>query len=168
MPLWGNNHAQANNAPKERYVTATSNASGVQLYANTTLSAFIKNQVTTVEGYTAAGAFHSVHAGWALKKSGAGPVLSINIVAGGTGYSNADVVNITGGTANATANVITNGTGVITSYANLASPGVFVNNSTSTLSITTSAGTGANLTFALGGRAGRKSWECLVAMGSMT
>lgn len=160
--LWGNNSARANNAPKNINIIASSNASGSDLYGNTTLTG---NKINTIIGTKSSDEdVASTHRGWILLQTGTGPVVSLSITAGGTGYSNSDTIKVTGGTANATANVVTSNTGVIVSTTNLSSPGVFAN---AALTITTSAGTGASISPVLGGRAGRVSYECLVASGSM-
>jgi hypothetical protein len=113
------------------------------------------------------------HQGWNLRTQGTGPVKTYTINAGGSGYSNTDFIKVTPANANsaarlANAAITTNSSGGIISIT----PGFggtgFVVNTASQLSFANSSngvssGTGANVTFTLGGRAGRVFYECLVA-----
>jgi hypothetical protein len=163
MALWGKIN-QANNAPKYN-ILAEASANGAVMFANTTVSAFITNQVDGVYGQYA-NSTPKTHSGWNLRREGTGPVTGLTITVGGTGYSNSGVVTISGGTSNATANVTTNGSGVITAISNLTAGAGFKNSSNTVVAIS-GGGSGATLTPVLGGRAGRLHDEVLVATGSM-
>lgn len=116
-----------------------------------------------------------------------------NIIVGGTplGYNNTDVIVASNGTINATATISTNATGgFVSGNVTITNPGLWgntaangsvvftVRNANGGVSVGTGAtftanigytGTGENVTVAaIGGRAGRVTKECLVAMGSMT
>lgn len=116
------------------------------------------------------------HQGWNLRTQGTGPVISIAITAGGSGYSNTDTIVITPASANvaavnATATLVTNATGGVTSVTLKAGGTGFVNNNITQFKVlantgANSAGTNATFTFAVGGRAGRVFYECLVALKS--
>lgn len=157
MPLWGSKD-QANNAPKYK-ILANSPANGNTLFGTAV--------VGLDNGEIAAGN-HGDHSGWVRVIRGVGPVANIAITAAGTGYANADTVKVSGGLVNAAATITTNGAGAIQTVTVTNPGGGFTNVSSATVAITTSAGTGATLTPALAGRAGRVQTEVLVAMGSMT
>ena len=147
------------------------------LYGNTTMGAFEANEVngqygidTTEAANTLADTSYVAHAGWNLKTTGTGPLSTLTIVAGGTGYANTDTITVaaTGtGSVNATATLTTNSTGGITTVA-ITNTGVGFTTTSPTVTITTSAGTSANIVATAGGRAGRISYETLVAMGSIS
>ena len=108
------------------------------------------------------------HAGWQYRKVGTGSLQSLTIVSGGTGYANTDTIRIVSEKgANGAASITTNGSGVITAV-NITTKSSGHTKKSPTVSITTSAGTGANIVAAAGGRAGRVEFETLVAMKSMT
>jgi len=169
MPLWGNEDT-ANNAPKYQ-VLPLNTANGETMFNNTSVDAFVTGEVDGVFAVdvTEAGLNTGVaHPGWVVVKQGTGPVNGFAIANGGTGYANADVLTVSGGTINAVANLTTNSTGGIinVTFSNFGSG--FTNTASLTRAITTSAGTNANVTVTLGGRAGRVSMETLVAMTSIT
>jgi hypothetical protein len=162
MSLWGKID-QANNAPKYKILDNSPNT-GIQLYGTT---------VVGLDDGEAAATGNLASPGWTRIQRGKGPVATITITAGGTGYSNTDTVKVSGGTTNAAATLTTNGTGGISTVTITNAGGGFVNNSTSTLAIANStggasAGSGATLTFTLGGRANRVQTETLVCLSSMT
>ena len=180
MALWGNKD-QANNSPA--FATTSVNlaptaANANTLFNNVTLGDFDNNGVamnvavgqfgvdvseaanTTTEGTKVA------HAGWNLRTAGAGPLTGVVVAAAGAGYANSDTYVIAGST-NATGNLVTNATGNVVSFTTTSGGGVFTS-ATPTVTITTAAGVGASLTATAGGRAGRVSYETLVAMGSIT
>jgi hypothetical protein len=112
-------------------------------------------------------------------------IYATTIVAGGTGYANSDTLTFSNGVVNASATLTTNTTGGITAvtmvsggrgFSNtLNTVRTFANSSGgasagSTANITPTIATGSSLTVAatVGGRAGRVSYETLVAMGSIT
>ena len=153
MPLWGNRD-QYSDAPKYQ-ITGKANTTGQDRYGNTV---FMADDAEVVANKQLNGP------GWSHRIVGTGPVASITISSGGTGYSNADTIKVSGGTTNAAANLQTNSTGGITSVTISTTGAGFANVSSSTLAITTSGGSGANLVPVLGGRAGRVRWETLVAI----
>lgn len=169
MPLWGRNDADANTAPKHT-VVAGSDTTCVEAFGNVTVGAIKDDQAIGVFGVdtTEAGLAKMVsHAGWVVVRQGTGPVASLTVVSGGTGYANADTITVSGGVTNATGTLVTNSTGGIVS-ASLTSGGSGFLGNTGSLAITTSGGSGANVTFTLGGRAGRTHSETLVAIGTIT
>lgn len=170
MSQWGKTDAAADSPfmtvqqLKKKANTANRNA----LYGNTTTTA----GVFAVDAAEAAAANGSVaHTGWVLRKRGTGPIKTITISAGGSGYSNTDTLRIVPslGGVNATATLTTNATGGIASLTitnngsgfSSKNPTVAVANSTGG----TSAGTGATLVATAGGRAGRVMTEVLAAIG---
>lgn len=105
--------------------------------------------------------------GWSISVPGTGPVLGVNIDAGGTGYANNEVLVFTTTgitpTANAAGYITTDASGVITSVT-LTSGGEGYNGVDFTsVDVTTAAGTGASLSLVMGGRANRYMNELLVA-----
>ena len=103
------------------------------------------------------------HAGWVKAKVGTGPVASITIVDGGTGYSNNAALIFSGGGGTGAAGTVQVTNGVITGVT-LTSGG---SGYTSAPTVSVAGGTGANLVAVMGGRAGRTEYETLVAMGSL-
>lgn len=178
MSLWGKTD-NANNSTifAAAQVNKTANSTNrTNLYGNSTVSAFITNQavgqfgIDTTEQATTTG---SAHAGWVLKTIGTGYLDTLTITAGGSSYNNADIITVessTGG-ANATATLVTNATGgiistVITNRGNgfdTINPTVSIANSTGGAS----GGSSATIVPKMGGRAGRTSYETLVAMSSI-
>lgn len=184
MAQWGNTDDAANSclwAVAQLNLPANS-VNQTALFANTTTGAFHLNEVNgqfgvdVVEAANTSADFKKVaHAGWNLKTSGTGPVVSLTIVAGGSGFANTDTLRFTAtgtDTVNATATLSTNSTGGITSVVltnagrGFTNTSVFAAFANSTGGV--SAGTSANVAAAVSGRAGRTSYETLVAMGSIT
>jgi hypothetical protein len=157
MPLWGNKD-QANNAPKYK-ILSTSPNTGIDLFGT---------QIVGLDDGEIQTGHKADHAGWVRVQRGTGPVASITITAGGSGYSNADTVKVSGGTTNAAATLTTNSTGGIATVTLTNGGAGFTNTSGSTLAITTANGTGANLAFTLGGRANRVQTEVLVTQTAMS
>ncbi|MDR3503046.1 MAG: hypothetical protein P4L79_10750 [Legionella sp.] len=166
MPLWSNTNSAAA-APKYK-ILANSPANGQVLFQNSTPNSFYNNEAEGVYDINAAATLTTPGtAGWNLVRQGTGYVTNIAPNAPGNGYANTDYVTLTGGLVNAVANVVTNGTGNVASLA-LTNPGKGIANLTSLTTVwTTGAGSGATLTITLGGRAGRVTYEPLVAMGSI-
>jgi hypothetical protein len=248
MPLWGSVD-QEDDLPK--FHTLENKAAGetANLYANVTLGAVQDHQVVGLYGVDVTEANligKGVAPGWVLVRSGTGPVLTIGITDGGTGFGNLGVVSVSNGVVNAHGLATTNSTGGITAITILDGGDGFVNstavaiaapanavnaitigggtdyangevitfsngqsnaigtlttNSTGGITAVTFerrgrgfsntlntvvgiatangtngnvvatslyAGSGATLTVTLGGRAGRRNFETLVALGSMT
>lgn len=181
MSLWGKTD-NANNSPAFtlNQLNKTANAANrTALYGNTTLGAFEAGEVNgqygvdTTEAANTSSDFKKVaHAGWNLKTQGTGSVTSITIVAGGSGYSNTDVVRVTSAGVNAAATLSTNSTGGITSVV-LTNGGSGFTNTSVTAAVANStggasAGSSANLVATVGGRAGRTNYETIVAMGTIS
>lgn len=141
MSLWGKNSANTSQKPK---------------YANAAM---------TVVGVTAAGAHANgvTHSGWVQTTKGKGPVKSITVSAGGTGYSNGGAVTAANTNGSGFAGTITtNGAGAIVSIT------ITAGGSYTTAPVLTAAGgSNAALTAVMGGRANRVMKETLVAGGSM-
>lgn len=179
MPLWGGTDNAANSTTYAlNQLNKTANSDNrTALFGNTTMGAFVAGQTVSQEGLKASEVGSSTggaHAGWNIKKTGTGSLLSISIAAGGTGYSNTDLINIPAsgtGSVNATATLTTNATGgiITTTITNVGAGFVTVNPSVSVTNATggSTGGSTANLVATVGGRAGRVDYETLVAMGSL-
>lgn len=176
MALWGSNSAIANNAPKTGIIDR-SDVRGNTAFGNTTVGAFRTNQAIGVFGVDTAETINAAanavtHAGWVKVVQGVGSVANLVIVAGGSSYTNTDLIRVSGGTSNASGTLVTNSTGGITSVTITGAGAGFKSVATSTVAVTnssggTSAGSSATFTLTLGGRAGRVQMETLVAMGSI-
>ena len=184
MAQWGNTDDAANSvlwAVSQLNKTANTD-NQANLYGNTTTGAFVAGSVAgqygvdTTEAANTSSDFKKVaHAGWNLKKTGTGSVLSLTIANGGSGYANTDTLRFTAsgtGTVNATATLTTNSTGGITAVT-LTNAGAGFTNTTVYAAFAnstggSSAGTSANVAATVGGRAGRTSYETLVAMGTIS
>lgn len=119
----------------------------------------------------------------AISNSTSGATLAVS--AAGTGYTNGDIVTFSNGQANAIGVITTNATSNVTSititragrgFSNTLNTVVSVANSSGGVSggsgltptFTVGTGSGATLVAVLGGRAGRRHYECLVAMSGIT
>jgi hypothetical protein len=163
MSLWGNlDNATGNNKPK---------------YSNTATTYGVS---VTEEANTLGDGPKVAHSGWVLQTVGTGPLVSIAIANAGTGINASGFLIVSGGGGSG-ANVsyaIANSQNTLQSYST--NPTWNVVNSvtiTSPGSGFTSAPTitynGANtirpqFTATVGGRAGRRSYETLVATGTIT
>lgn len=179
MSQWGKSDNAANSVYwGSQLLNKTANsANRTALYGNTTMGAFVTGQVVgqygvdVVEAANTAADFKKVaHAGWNLKTQGTGPIANVTITAGGTGYANTDTFRVTAtgtGSVNATGTITTNSTGGITALA-ITNYGAGFTTVAPSVTITTSGGTTATLTARAGGRAGRTSYETLVATGTIS
>lgn len=175
MALWKRDDTNANSAPKFK-VLATSNASCIDAFGNVTVGAFVQGQAVGVFGVDAAEAKASkmiAHPGWVKITQGTGPVNGLAVANGGSGYANTDLVRVSGGTSNAAGSITTNSTGGIVSVTLTSGGQGFKTVATSTAAVTNSsggasAGSGGVISLTLGGRAGRKTAETLVAFGTIT
>lgn len=181
--LWGNNAAAASEAPFGYYpVLATSAANGATLYGNTQIGAFINNVSVGVfgannlqAGNTTAAAHGAYHAGWVTVTRFTGPIVSLTLGTSPGGYTNSNTFSVLvgGGSANANVTFSTNSSGFATGSVTILNGGSFANTDTGNLTffVANTAGQvkGTNPTFTVtfGGKAGRRNWETLVAMGSM-
>lgn len=185
MSLWSNVDANTG-APKHLIGTgigakniATANATvagvlrGDEAYQNVSTSVFVSGMKLGVFGVDAAEKSNTTgegpkttHAGWVVRKEGTGFINSVTISTPGAGYSNGYVVITGGGGSNANISFTVNGGGNIVS--------VLINNqgagfNTAPVLVANTANTAvASLVAVMGGRTGRKTYETLVAMGSMT
>lgn len=141
MSLWGNVD-NANNKPKFANTADVTGMTVAEAQANTGVA----------------------NPGWVKVTLGTGPVVSIAISAGGTGYANgASLTFATTNGSGAAVTLSTNSTGGITSVT-ISAGGQY----TAAPVITAPTGTGANLVATVAGRAGRSFKETLVAMSSIT
>lgn len=193
MPLWGNiDYLSGNNKPLFANTTnawSKSTIHGNGYTANTDAYYGVMFGVSTTEKNASTEGAKVVHPGWVSQKIGTGPVASVGW-SGGTGYNSAGYIVLTDtsvlGTGSA-ANIsftIANSENTMESYSANANWNV-IN------SITVAAGgsgwsdsgnvsyqygglaagdpiSNATFTFTFGGRAGRKNYETIVAMGSIT
>jgi hypothetical protein len=164
MAQWGSTDAAANSPfmTVQQLKKKANVANRDALYGNTTTTAGVF-AVDAAE--QAASDSPAAHSGWVLRTLGTGPVTSVTITDGGTGYANTDTFEVTassGGVA-ATGTITTDGSGVITDVA-LTSTGSGYTTKAPAVVITTSAGTGATLAAVAGGRAGRVMQEVLAAI----
>lgn len=188
MAQWNKNDAASNsvNWLASSLSVASGNANNASnntsLFNNTTPSAFLgigkaavgQFGVSVSEAANTSGEGKKVaHAGWNLRTNFTGPLTSLTVTAGGTGYNNTDVVTVSGGVVNATASLTTNSTGGIVSVTPSVYGNGFMSVSTAIVAVANStggstAGSGATLTPVLGGRANRVQYETLVAMRTIT
>lgn len=170
MPLWGLTDT-ANNAPKHA-ILDNATANGETMYGNTTVNSFISKQVVGVFGVDAAEAALSRKVsgpGWHKVIMGTGPVTQFAVANGGADYAPTDKILVTQtGAANIEGVITVNANGTITAAAVPAFGGNFTNTAAVTVAVVAANGaaangTGANVSITLGGRAGRVSYECLVA-----
>ena len=164
--------------------TGSRAAADVNMFSNVSSGAFITGMATGIFGVSAQEMANNVtnssqnrpaHAGWVYRKAYTGPIATIGVTAGGSGYNNTDVVTVASPQAggNATATVTTNSTGGITTLTLTSSgAGFLAVNATANVSIANSTGgasggTSATFYATAGGRAGRVHSETLVAFGSL-
>ena len=175
MSLWGSLD-RANNAPKYAVAGGLGVASnGEVLFGNTQVNAFVSDValgtfgVDTTEAGVAGEGKKVAHAGWNLRKAGTGPVISIAIANAGANYKTPGFITFTGGSgsgANASYTVNTT-TNTINSVTLVAGGSDYVLAPTANAANATSVNS-ASFTVTVGGRAGRVSYETLIAMGSMS
>lgn len=163
MSLWGNkDYATGNNKPVYSNTATTYGVSATEA-AN-----------TLVDGPKVA------HAGWVKQTVGTGGIASITIANAGAGVNASGFLSISGG-GGANANIsyaIANSQNTLQSYStnsawNVVASVAIVNPGDGFSTSPTVVYVGANttrptFTITLGGRAGRRSYETLVAMGSIS
>ena len=176
MSLWSNTDA---NTSVPKFAPSIVNLTNTQansnlLYGNTSTGVFNANSAIGVFGVdsteqTSANntANHAGHAGWVLRRSGMGGIVTIS--AGATNKSNVGNAYITftgGGTGNTSANaqLFVNATSNVVTTIVLNNAGMYE----TTPSATVSGNANVTITLTMGGRANRNTVETLVAMGSMT
>lgn len=163
--------------------SGTRASADVNLFGNTTSGAFVNGIATGVFGVdtTEIGVSNAAgiaHAGWNFRVAGTGPIISIAANTTLAGYNNADVISVKSPQAggNATIAFTTNSTGGSLTFTistagygftskTIPSSNIFVTNSTGGTAAGNTTATGFVIT--AGGRAGRVSYETLVAMGSL-
>lgn len=171
MSLWSNSDADTS-APKFAVAGGLGvSANGYTLHANTRIGEFVDDVavgvfgVDTTEQGVAANP-KGGHAGWVLVNQGTGPI--VTLTANANSYSPDGNLFLTftgGGTGASAANaqIVTDGSKKILS--------ITLNNGGSYLSspsITQPTNSNVSIAVTMGGRAGRKHVETIVAMGSMT
>lgn len=194
MSLWGNiDYLSGNNKPKFANTTNTwskSTIHGDGYTANTDAYYGVMFGVSTTEQSTSTEGGKVVHSGWVSQKTGTGPLASVNW-SGGTGYNSGGYIVLSDasvlGTGASETNIsftIANSENTLQDYSTNANWNVIstitVNNGGSGWSdsgnVTYQYGAltdghpigNATFTFTFGGRAGRKNYETIVAMGSIT
>jgi hypothetical protein len=178
MSLWKNTDANTS-APKgmaSGFAATKLYANGEIAWANTQVGAYTDNQMVGVFGVdtteqtlsaTSAGnSGHPQHAGWVLRKSGTGPVVSITANTGAVGSNS--WVTFTGGNGGGTGNTAANARMYVTNANAIINVTVFSGGSYSNTPVATAATGNSVLTIVMGGRANRVMTETLVAMGSLT
>jgi len=189
MSLWGNiDYSSGNNKPKY------ANTTNVQ--SNSTIHGVAANTVKyygPVFGVSSAEASNTltdgpyvVHPGWVSQKVGTGPIASITLVDGGSGYNSGGYLTVTDtsifgkGTAANILFTIANSRNTMQSFSSNANWNVvnsivvtnggslYSDSSQVTLSFPATPISAASYTVNLGGRGDRRNYETLVAMGSIT
>lgn len=159
----------------------------VNMFNNATPGAFIPGIAVGVFGVSATEQANNrlndgergAHAGWNVRRAGTGPVISIVANTTLVGYVNTDVISVTSpatGGANASVTFTTNSTGGSLTFT-ITNPGSgfdLVTIPSSNIAVTNSTGgtatgnaTATGFAVTVGGRAGRVSYETIVAMGSL-
>lgn len=174
MSLWTKSDASAG-APKHIGVSAVNNASGSDLFGNTQIAAFntgLRQAVgvfgvdTTEQGVSASSNTHPQHSGWVVVKQGTGPVTSIT--ANASSVATNTYLTFTGGgtgAIQANASVVVDANNYIVRVVLNEANGFIGGNY---LVAPTIAQVGnATFTITMGGRAGRRQTETLVATGTI-
>lgn len=163
MSLWGNLDNVTGNSKPKYSNTATTYGVSVTEAAN-----------NLVDGTKVA------HSGWVKQTIGTGPILSVAIANAGSGINSSGFLTVSGG-GGSNANIsyaIANSQNTLQSFStnsawNVVASVTLVSGGEGFASAPTVLYTGANtirpqFTVTLGGRAGRRSYETLVATGSIT
>lgn len=184
MPLWGNNdNASGNGKP----VFANTSNSFSNSFGSANPKANTSKYYGNVYGVSATeeavwGAHNpdiAQHAGWVSQKIGTGPIQSISLVSGGSGINANGFLTITNNTAvagasgGANANVAYFVSSNANSQLNVVTSIVINNGGDSfalppTLTVPGNTTVQPTFTVVLGGRAGRRQYETLVATGTIT
>ena len=170
MSLWGKSDS-SNAAPKFAGVDIgiAGSANGAQLFGNTQIAGFQTNHNiavgifgvdTTEQTVSSSSNTHAAHAGWVLVKQGTGPVVSITANSGAVTTNGWLTFTGTTGSTSANAWVFCNTAGYIQNVT------VYSGGNYLRAPAITQVGN-ATLTIPMGGRAGRRQTETLVAMGSI-
>ena len=171
MAQWGNEDTAADSVTwgVSNYKTPANTANQTAFFENDTVGDFIDGVAVGQFGVTADEIANTssedsfaAHAGWNVKTVGTGSLASVEISNGGTGYANDDIVII----GDAMVSIVTDDSGVIVE-ATIEDAGSGFTEVNPEVEIDTETGTDAVLVATAGGRAGRVSYETLVAMGSL-
>ncbi len=161
------NIATANN-------TVAGTINGDRAYQNVSSSVFVQGAQVGIFGVDAVEAANTTgegrnitHAGWIKRIVGTGSIQNISIDTAGGGYSNGFLTISGGGGVNANVSFLTNGAGNVVSI-NINDRGHSYNTAPSIVGPNTANTINATFTATMSGRVGRKTYETLVAMGSMT
>jgi len=182
MTLWGNNDNPSGNAKPAFANTSNSSTTSAGTGAKANTAKYYGNVYgvsATEQGNTSShGPDIPAHAGWVSQKIGTGPIVSITISNPGAGYNangfmiitansanpsgsggaNANISFTVSSNANAQLNVITSAT-IVSGGDGFAFPPTVTANGSNI--------TPATFTVTLGGRAGRRTYETLVATGTI-
>jgi hypothetical protein len=174
MSLWTKSDA-SNGAPKHPGVAAVGNASGATLFGNTQIAAFntdVRQAVgifgvdTVEQGVAQTSNTKPQHSGWVLVRQGTGPIVSITANTGSVA-SNGYLTFTGGGTGavQANASVVVNAANYIVRVDINQADGFIGGNYL--VPPTIGQVGNAAFTITLGGRAGRRQTETLVATGTI-
>lgn len=134
-------------------VEASTGKSGQQQFGNTVFGVSVA-EATVTNGMGSPG--------WNRIVRGKGQLSAVTRSANGTGYSNSDTFTVSSASGiNASGTLTTNATGAIVTVTIANTGGLF--HASPNVVITTSGGSGANLVATVGGRAGRVTFETIVA-----
>lgn len=134
MALWGNT-SNTVNAPKWKNISASSNATGANLYANVSIAVFGQNSTVGVFGVdnanaAANGAYNQP--GWMLATHLMGYIIAVAVNNTGATWANGESIKYHGGVVNSFANAITNSTGGLVGFTLFDTGGMFTNVATMT------------------------------------
>lgn len=174
MSAWTKSDS-SDGAPKHPGVAAVGNASGASLFGNTQIAAFntnVRQAVgifgvdTTEQRVSESSNTHPQHSGWVVVKQGTGPITSITANASSVA-TNTFLTFSGGGTGaiQANASVVVNANNYIVRVVLNESNG-FIGGSYLVAPSIGQVGN-ASFTITMGGRAGRRSVETLVATGTI-
>lgn len=156
MSGWGNRD-QYSDAPL--FTSQSANGASAQEEFGT--------EVYAVNAAEAAVADKGITPGWVKVRRGKGALSSVTITAGGTDYANDEVFTVENSAgANAEGTVTTNANGTITSVT-ITDYGDLFTALNPTITIDTANGVDGELTAVVGGRAGRVTYETLVALNTV-
>lgn len=177
MSLWNSTDANTG-APKFAVCSGLGvAANGFELYGNTQVNAFVQGVALGVFAVSASEAANSVkeganttHAGWLVRTEGTGHVDRIEVVSGGAGYTPSEVGFIefgsVGSGVGANATYFVNATGNVDNVV-VNEGGNTYNTRAITANANTTYTTAASFNVVLGGRAGRITYETIVAGGNI-
>ena len=187
MALWGSIDA-ANGYNKPVFANTTNVQSNSTIHGTAANTAKFYGQVFGVSAQEASNSGSDIvtHPGWVSQKIGTGPITGVAIVDGGSGYNSGGFLAVTdtsvfgkgveanisftiANTLNTMQNYSTNANwNVVNSIVVNAGGSLYSDSGEITLSFPDTPISAASYTITLGGRGDRKSYETLVAMGSIT